>query len=484
MPTRSPRDESSTSPRVGGRPSALALIRRLRATQLGGFASDTLYVAAWVAVGSVADLLQITLLIRAVGLSEYGRFALVVAFVTLVGQFFDVRMTTATTAFAADRLEQRDVQGAAAIFRFSYRVDLTLGLFGFAMVLALAPVFGSRLAGGQGYSLMVLYGMGLIVSSLDDTSIAILRVLDRFRLAAVCGIAAELVRVALVGTTLAFAHSLVPVVAALLVAFAVRALLNLAGASRAARTSSPQATLVRGQSVSRGVARSMLSMVLHTNMFSYSRLAMAQLPTLLVGAIAGAAQVGVYKAGMAVAAGVGRLGDPAMSAIFPRLAKLRNSGAYDEIKQLLRRTTAIAGAVFALALSILLVFKSEISHLIAGSPVPAALGSVVVVASVAQAINGIFFWNAQLLFSMSRSRVVGFVSIVGAVLQIAVLLILVPSLGARGAAVAFLIAYIFVNLSLTLIAIRALRNTSSVDEPRAADEAGSEGSSSPRAVLR
>ena len=45
-------------------------LRRARATELGGFASDTVYVGAWQGAATVADILQIALLVRVLGLAE------------------------------------------------------------------------------------------------------------------------------------------------------------------------------------------------------------------------------------------------------------------------------------------------------------------------------------------------------------------------------------------------------------------------------
>jgi O-antigen/teichoic acid export membrane protein len=207
-------------------------------------------------------------------------------------------------------------------------------------------------------------------------------------------------------------------------------------------------------------------MVFHTNIVSYARLAMTQLPTLLLGAIAGAAQVGVYKIAMAIAAGVGRVGDPAMAAILPRLAKLWSSRQYRAATLLVYRASAGAFVLLASAAALVILFRSELGTLIVGASPPERIGTIVVIASIAQIINGVFFWNAQALFASHRARVVGTVVSAGAVLQIATLGLLASSEGAKGAAVALLLAQIFINFLLTPIALWVFHRA----EPAADDE--------------
>ena len=75
---------------------------------------------------------------------------LVTAFVLLISQFFDFRVGTAATTFAARRLEEGDARGAAAVFRLSYAVDLLTGIGGFVVVAVAGLLAGPHVAGHSG----------------------------------------------------------------------------------------------------------------------------------------------------------------------------------------------------------------------------------------------------------------------------------------------------------------------------------------------
>src|SRR5204863_1253049 len=100
-----------------------SMISRLRARiavgrrgELGGLAADSVYVAVWQGATSLADLAQIALIAHVLGLDQYGRFAVVVSFVILVSQFFDVRVGVAATTLGARELN-RDPRRAAGVFQ-------------------------------------------------------------------------------------------------------------------------------------------------------------------------------------------------------------------------------------------------------------------------------------------------------------------------------------------------------------------------------
>jgi O-antigen/teichoic acid export membrane protein len=406
--------------------------------------------------GSIADLLQIMLLTRAFGLAGYGRFALIVAVVTVVAQFFDVRTTTATTPFAAQTIRS-DLRASAGIFQLSYIVDGLTGLLAFFVVIGMAPFVGPHLAPAHGTQLMTLCALALLAGTVDDTSITIMRLFNRFRLAAVCGTASDVARVALVWAVLEVSKSLALVFAALVACSAFRALLNLIAARKAYREASSGMSLFRPALAEvRGRLKEMGSMLFHTNIAAYSRLVMTQVPTILIGLIVNSTGVGIYKVGMTVAAAIGRLADPAQSAIFPRIARLWTAGRLEETRQLIWRGTIIAGLAMGAAFAVAVTFREQIVDLITGGAYVGSIGAVVILGCLGQALNGVFFWNAQFLFAAHRARAVGGILLMGAITQLGLLFALVPAFEAKGAALSFLIVQFVINAGLTWVAVRLL----------------------------
>lgn len=423
--------------------------------ELRGLLRDSASTGAWQGVMSLADLVQLALVAHLLGIAEYGRLALVVGFVVLVGQFFDVRVGAAAMTFGARSLA-RASEEAAGVFQLTYLVDAATGVLGFAVVALLAPLVGPALVGGDGTTLVLVYALTLLVSTVDNTSISVLRVLDRFSRTSAYGVALEALRIGLVAGALLTFESLTAVLAALLVYDAAGAAIYATAAVRTFRRASGASLLRPALANARGEARALLGMVFHTNVVSYARLAQTQLPTVLVGALAGPAQAGVYKVGMAAAAAVGRLADPLYAAVFPRLARLWAGERRDEVVRLLRHASVLSVLVMAGALALAIAFRGPIVEALGGGGAAAATG-VLVLAAVGYAVNGTLFWNGPLLLAAGRASTFSKLALIGAAVQIAFLAALVPAFGAEGAAAAFLASQVVGNVVIAAAALGAVR---------------------------
>jgi O-antigen/teichoic acid export membrane protein len=426
------------------------------AAELRGLAKDSFWTAAWQGSAALAQLAQIALVGHVLGIGDFGRLALVISFVTLVGQFFDVRVTTATTAFGARKLGS-DMRATAGIFQLSYLIDAATGVLGFLVVVALSPVVGPRLVGSGGTDLILLFALTLLASTVDNSSLAILRLLGRFKLVAGAGAVLELLGVALVAGALWRFHDLTWVLVALVLHDAVAGAVNVRLAARAfGRASGGRSLAEPALSAARDERRGMLRMVFHTNVVSYARLTQAQLPTIVVGALAGTTQAGLYKLGMSAAAVVGRLSDPAYVAAVPRLSKLWAAGERERILGLMRYASALALGPLAAALALVVLLREPIVALLAGGQAHSA-AAVVALGASAQAINGVLFWNMPLLFAANRAATVAGIALVGVLVQVVALLTLVPALDATGAAVAFLVTQVVANALATALAVATVR---------------------------
>lgn len=434
-----------------------AAIRRARASELGGLAGDSFYVGIWQGAISVADLVQIALVTHALGLHQYGRLALVMSFVVLVGQFFDVRVGSAATTFGARRLQARDLGGATGVFQLSYLVDGTTGVLGFAVVAALAPFVGPHLVGAGGASLVLLFALTLLISTVDESSITVLRLLDRFKLIAMYTTGIEALRVAFLVGALLVSRSLMAILIALVAYDLVGAIANASAALLVFRRSTG-GSLRRSALSAFREKRQMMRMLFHTNVVSYARLAQVQLPTLIVGAISGATQVGIFKVGTAGGAIVGRLSDPAYAAVLPRLSRMWAEGRVPEIRRLIGRVTILSASVMGVAFVALVLLREPVLRILGGSGGTAA-GTVLVVVAAAQAVSGTLFWNPGFLFAAGRSGTVSVIALLGTLSQVALLIPLVLVFNATGAAVAFLVTMTGANLVFALLSMRVLRRS-------------------------
>ena len=414
-------------------------------------------MAIWQASTAGAMLAQIVLITHAFGIGGYGRFAVVVAFVDLVGGCLNLRVGYASTTFGA-RWLARDARVAAGVFQFGFVIDLATAAAATVLVAALAFVVGSDVAGGGSGELMAIYGLALLGPGLSRTSFVILRLLDRFALIAAYQWLLELGRIVLLVAAIALFDSLLSVVVAVVVAALGAGVANLVVAARIYRRvhglslARPQL-----QALDRNERRAMLRMMAHTLIISYSRVAQTQLPTVLLGAIAGTTQAGLYKVGMAAGATVGQLIGPASNALLPRLSRLWAADALGELRTLVFRASVISAAAMGTMFAAVVVFADPILRFLGGGPAGEAASTVLVLGAATQALYGLVFWHSTLLFAAGRTAPMSVVSVAAAVVHVLAMLVLVPPLGADGAAIALLISQALVNVALTTLALRTLR---------------------------
>jgi O-antigen/teichoic acid export membrane protein len=430
-------------------------LQRFRSTELGGLARDSFHVGIWQGAVSVADLVQLALITHILGLNAFGRLALVMSFVVLIGQFFDVRVGTATTRFGAERLAAGDVQGFAGLLQFSYLIDVTAGVLSFIVIACLAPFVGPHLVGGNGASLLLLYALTLLISTADESSASVLRLLDRFRLLAAASGGVEALRVLFVAMALAIDSSLTSVLIALIAYDLAGAIVNFAVASSVFSRTFGRSLLALCLDAFRE-KRQMIRMVLQTNIVSYARIAQVQLPTLLLGVLSTTTQVAYYRLGSSAAAMVGRIADPGYAAVLPRLARLWATGHKNEVRQLVKRSSAIAAGVMAGALVVVLLARGPILSGLGGRGGREAATAMILLAT-GQAVNGALFWNTGLLFAAGRAGIVTIVALIGIGVQVGLLVPLVAIWAAGGAAAATLVAYIVTNTVATIAALRIMQ---------------------------
>jgi len=438
--------------------------------QTRGFLRDSTKLGAGSAIVVAGYATQIALITHILGFEEYGVFVIVVSTVDLVARLFDFQVGQMTTAYAADSLKT-NARRTIGIAQFSYLVDLGAGVIGFLVVVAIAPVAAEQLLDGESWWLFVLYGLIMLVTTTETTSITLLQLSGRFGgILRLTGIR-ETMRLAFVLFALIAFDSIASVIIGLVVMEAVMAVLWTIAANTAVRAETGGFSLTRRcLAETQGMRREMTRMVLHTNVISYIKVLAAQAPTLLVGAMRTPAEAGLFKIGTSVAAVVGKPADPAWAAVLPRLAKLRVAGRTTEMRALIRQASLGAFLLMSAMGLVAVVFRDPLLRIVGGSAALAA-GTVLTLSVLARIVNGTLFWNSPLLYALKRASTASRVVVGASLIFVPVLVVFVDRWGANGAAGALLVWNVVVNAGLTIAAVRAMRLVPSLPLPPSPDSA-------------
>lgn len=429
----------------------------MRKSELGGLAGDSGYTA--VIQGSIVgtDLIQIGLITHTLGLTEFGRFSLMVAFVAIIIALMNPRVGIAATTFGARHL-RGEPRCAAGVFQLSYLVDLATGTLCLVFIALLITLLGSGVVGGVGFGLVALYALAPLSKVLDTTPLVILRLRDRFRLIAGVTLATEVLRLVLVIVALTVSQSLLAVVVGLVAGKLIASTIKAALAFRIFSSAFDGVSLTRPaiKHLPRDERRAMLRTIFQSSFISFDSIGQVQAPTLLLGAFAGATEVGIYKIGMTVAAVVGQAVDPVSMALLPRLSRLWAAGRLRDLQRLVRQATLISLPVIAVLYLAVVVLRDPVLELIGGGPAARAAGTVLILGAAGQAMYAAVFWRGAVLHAAHRTGAVAAMSVAGAFVAVPAALLLIPPLGAEGAAIAVLLSRVLVNASLAVLAVRVL----------------------------
>jgi len=409
---------------------------------LGRVAANSSWLLGSNGVVVAASFAQGIILARTLGASRYGVLALVIGVVAVVQQLLDSRIWEAVIKFVVEFRTKGDPVGAAAVVKLCYLVDAVVGVAAGAVLIWTADWTARLFVGGEGAADAIrLYAVSTVVAVPVAASTALLRVAGRFRWLAYQSAGEMVVRLAAVAAVVVLVGArIVPVLWAYLFAGAVSAATLAILAAAASR----QLGLARWADaplhVLRGDLKRILSFVAYSNLTGTSRLVTGRADVLVLGLFSDPTSVGLYRLARTVSDPLAGLFNPIYQAVYPEMSRLVHERRFELARRLSERMRRIIAS---------LVFPACIlGTLMAGWAVPWVFGSdfrgavPLVRIMLWQLVWTPYLWLPGLLLAMGRARLVAAVTGLDALNYLLLLFLLVPPLGATGAAVATLLRFL------------------------------------------
>jgi O-antigen/teichoic acid export membrane protein len=383
-------------------------------------------------ITGVLALAQGALLTRALGVGQFGAYAVVTTFVTVVNRVTSFRMNEFVVKYVSDGLGSGDRDRVAAAVKYAMIIEAGASVLAFLVLAALAPlgaewfVHDPAAAGPiRLYSLMVL---AMLVA---ESSVGILQVFGRFRLQALL-------------SALGSAALLVATLLAFVLGGRLEAMLGAAVAAGCISWASMTWAALRAVRAACGPGwwrvplqrlgasrRSALGFALSTNASATLSLVTRDADVLWLSFFRGAAEAGLYRLAFTIASyvvlPVGQLGQ----AFYPEIAREAARGAWGQFRRLLRRGTAIAAAYVVPVAVVVGLLGAPIIRIVYGAAfAPAAPALAFLLAGMGFA--NVLFWNRPALLSLGRADYPFKVNLGIAALKIIGVLIVVPAYGYIG----------------------------------------------------
>ncbi|OCC22467.1 hypothetical protein MB02_16540 [Croceicoccus estronivorus] len=392
-------------------------------------------------VNAALSLIYLALATRALGLEDYGRFALVVSLAQAITGIVTFQAWQLVVRWGAEPLAAGRTADLEAVTGFAFALDLASLVGGSFLSVATIFLAGHLLGIEPGSeTAMILFCLAMMLT-IRSTPIGILRLHGRYDLAAAADAVTPLIRAAGAGIVSLTAPGLV----AFLAVWAVAELLASAAfwyfAMRLQSFHRNDISLITLPRREPGLWRFAWS----TNLSAVLSLSGKQIVTLIVGAAGGPAVAGGYRVASQLGQATLKLGQSLGRAIYPELVRNGEHAA----KGLVRQATRLSTGVAVLTIAIALLLGEPLINLIAGPDFAFAVTPMQLLA-VAAGIELIGASWENLLVARGQAGTAFILRAIPFVALFASLPVIVPRLGLDAAAGAVACASLWAVISFVL----------------------------------
>ncbi len=431
--------------------------QRARGAARSGTLSRVLENTVWLlggkAVGAILSLVYLGLATRTLGPDLFGQFVLILGTGQAVGAVVTFSTWQVVVNYGMPHLHSGDRDALGRVLAFCIALDFGAALLGCLIATIGVVLLGPALGWDATLSRDALLFCFVMLLSFRSTAIGILRLHDRFGMAATADSVTPIAR--LIGA-LVVVLLFRPSVTGFLIAWAVAELLTAAAhwvlALREARGALVPAHW-RGIVTAGRDNPGLWRFAAITNMGTTLNALGKQFSVLLVGLVAGPAAAGGYRLAFQLGRALAKLSDLMSRSAFAELARVHVAHTAAQLRKLFRHATRFSVVAAVVIVALLLLIGKPALGLVAGRDYLSAYPLLLMLGTAAALdIGGSSFEPA--LMATGRAATAFRLRLWSTIIQAALLAALLPTWGVTGAAVATLAAS---ALSLLLFGIATWR---------------------------
>jgi len=383
--------------------------------------------------------LRSILIARGLGVSVYGTYVVVVAFVGLIQEFLNLNIGTALIRFGAVYHAEGRKDKLMALVKVSLFFSFVMALLSIVVIALLSRLSYSTFISEPGLEwFIVAYAAAASVTYLNSVSRGLLRLYYKFRLSSIIQMIMDVIETAAIAIAVIFyprdlnIFFIAVIITRFLNGFICNALAFWELRKELGVSESSPVSLIRGD------LNEFKKYVLGNSLGNSLKTLISQGDIVLLRALTSAEQVGLYNVAKKLAYAVLTLSDPLVQSIFPQFSRMLAEKKFLETRRMIFRISSLAIVPAALFMVLTIAFSQSIVGLIYGAEYLASAGSFrffIIGATTAS----VTFWMLPLVLSLGlikeRLGIYVITIIVGVLLSI----LIVPSQQASGMAMVLLI---------------------------------------------
>ncbi len=422
-------------------------------------ARQTFWMGAATGIQLLAGLATVSITARILGPDGYGVLAVIMSATGLIHGIVSLPGGDAVIAFVSKSVAEGRSDQATAIVHFALAVSFGMSLIAYAVIFILLNVAREFTGLRESYvEATLLFGLVGVLGSTQSESIALLRLADRVSLSTVVDLLSSVVLVGMIVLVWVTDRGLFAIIGAYVAGAVVRG----AGIFAAAAATAPKAGVAGFlRSPSFRVAREVVRFQAGTYARATIGALNTNLDTILVGQIAGAPTAGIYRAARRIVDTCRRPLSLMATGAHPEISRLWFEGRGVEMRRTALRVTLVTFAAAVVGFALLAVLRGPVVEIVLGDAFSGAAPVILILVpgALIGATVGIY---GRMPLAIGRTLPNMLSSFVALIVSVALLLLLLPSLGSEGAAWSRLAYTLAIVVTLTPFVVAILKREPSV----------------------
>ena len=403
------------------------------------------------------SLVYLAIITRSLGVSGFGKFALITGSAQLLSNLLAFQTWQIIVQYGVHHLENDDRPRLVRLYRAAVVLDVISAFTGMIAAAILLHFFADELGMTPTLARATLIFNVIMLMALRSTPLGIMRLRDRFSLAAAAESATPTLR--LVGALMVwFIH---PKLQGFLIAWAVAELLTAVAHWYAAhRTGDLKLLFERGHGMREAFRENpgILRYSLTTNFAQTLSMTAKQLPLFLVGGLTGTAAAGAFRLAAQLSRSLTILSQLIARAAFPEIVRAMRSHGVGGLAAMVMQTIRVATAVSAVVFIIVVVFGKLVLVGVGGAEFGQGYRSLLWLAGAACVELMVVAFEPSIM-AAQRAHLAFYARLAATTVMVAGSFVLVPTMGAQGVAAAVFCNSLTQALLLGLILTRLVRVT-------------------------
>lgn len=404
---------------------------------------------------AVLSLIYLAIVTRTLGLGSFGRFALIVGASQALAVFVGFQTWQIIVRYGAEHIRTGDERRLARLLQACGLLDACSALVGTVLAVLVIVNWGEALGVRPVHARAAVLFTAVQLLTIRSTPLGILRLRDRYSLAALADSVTPLARLA--GAVAAAV--MMPTITGFLLAWGLAEVLTAATYWwLVARTGDLE--LITRRDIGLGGAirehPGIVRFAIGTNANSTLGLSSKQIPLLLVGGIGGVASAGAFRLALQLAQALTKLAQLVARAAFPEFVRAMGAGGMQRIGSLLWRSCLLVAVVAPIVFLIIVGAGKPALTLMGGSEFAIAY-PVLIWLGAAGCIDLMTAGFEPLLMAANRTGRTFLARLAGTAVLLAISYWLSEQLGVIGVGVAVLGNSVIVALILAAATVQLLR---------------------------